>query len=160
MFKDYKIKSKKLINHLEAKHTYHDSLDVYFFIPVASYSYGISYATFENLKSQGLDIITNKKLRLDLVKLYEEVFWRLKDQEGKMADALTSATLPFTRKHFRPREGRGYTPNDYNAILNNKEFLNLLYESYFLTQNYYNQSTEAIGATLEVIEKIDNELKE
>ena len=159
-FADYKSKNKRLIDHLEAKRAYHDSLDVYFFIPVANYSFGVSYATFENLKSQGLDIITNKELRLDLVKLYEEDFWALKDQETKIANALTNATLPFTRKHFRPREGRGYTPNDYNAILNNTEFLNILYESYFITQNYYNNSINAIKATSQVIDKIENELKE
>jgi len=78
-------------NHLEAKRTYHDSLDSYFYVPTANYSFGISYATFENLKSQGLDIISNKDLRLTLVKLYEEDYWLLKDQETKVANAFTNA---------------------------------------------------------------------
>ncbi len=159
-FADYKSKNKRLIDHLEAKLAYHDSLDVYFFTPVANYSYGVSYATFENLKSQGLDIVTNKALRLDIVKLYEETYWRLKDQETKIGNALTNASLPFTRKHFRLIEGPGYKPNNYNAILENKEFLNLLYESYYITLTYYEQSIGAIEATSKAIEKIENELKE
>ena len=158
-FADFKTKSKRLIEHLEAKHPYNDSLDVYFFTPVANYSYGISYATFENLKSQGLDIISNKNLRLDLVKLYEETYWRLKDQETKIGNALTNASLPFTRKHFRLTEGRGYKPNNYDAILDNKEFLNLLYESHYIALSYYEQSVGAIESTSKVIEKIDIELK-
>ena len=76
-FKAFQTKSKKLINHLEAKRSYHDSLDQYFYVPTGNYSFGISYATFENLKSQGLDIISNKDLRLNLVKLYEEDYWLL-----------------------------------------------------------------------------------
>ena len=127
---------------------------------MANYSFGISYATFENLKSQGLDIITNKDLRLDLVTLYEENFWLLKDMENKMANTLTNATIPFTRKHFRVMEGGNYKPNDYNELLKNEELLNLLYESNFLAQTYFDASIQAIEATSKVIEKIDNELKD
>ena len=162
-FKEFQAKSKKLIDHLEAKRTYHDSLDSYFFVPVGNYSFGISYATFENLKSQGLDIITDKEVRLDLVQLYEEDYWRLKDQETKIANALTNATLPFTRKHFKlmyKDDAGGLKPNNYNAILQNEEFLNLLYESNYLSYSYYKQSIQSLEATSKVIEKIENELKE
>ena len=159
-FKQLQYRSKKLITHLEAKRTYHDSLDTYFAAPVNNLSFGISYASFENLKSQGLDIISNKDLRLDLVKLYEEDFWILKDQETKMANAFTNATLPFTRRHFRPIEGAGYKPNDYDKILNNKEFKNLLYESNFLAQDFFDLCTESIEATTTVIAKFDKELNQ
>ena len=159
-FKQLQYRSKKLITHLEAKRTYHDSLDTYFAAPVNNLSFGISYASFENLKSQGLDIISNKDLRLDLVKLYEEDFWILKDQETKMANAFTNATLPFTRRHFRPIEGAGYKPNDYDKILNNKEFMNLLYESNFLAQDFFDLCTESIEATTTVIAKFDKELNQ
>ena len=159
-FKQLQYRSKKLITHLEAKRTYHDSLDTYFAAPVNNLSFGISYASFENLKSQGLDIISNKDLRLDLVKLYEEDFWILKDQETKMANAFTNATLPFTRRHFRPIEGVKYKPNDYDEILNNKEFMNLLYESNFLAQDFFDLCTESIEATTTVIAKFDKELNQ
>ena len=159
-FKEFQTKSKKLIDHLEAKRTYHDSLDSYFYVPTGNYSFGISYATFENLKSQGLDIISNKGLRLTLVKLYEEDYWLLKDQETKVANAFTNATLPFTRKHFKLLNGTRYKPNDYDSILQNAEFLNILYESNYLAQLYSRQCVKAIENTSKVIEEIDIELKE
>ena len=158
-FKEFQSKSKKLIDHLEAKRTYHDSLDSYFYVPTGNYSFGISYATFENLKSQGLDIISNKDLRLNLVKLYEEEYWLLKDQETKLANAFTNATLPFTRKHFKLLSDTRYKPNDYNNILQNVEFLNILYESNYLAQLYFRQCARVSEATSKVIEKIENELK-
>ena len=159
-FKAFQTKSKKLINHLEAKRSYHDSLDQYFYVPTGNYSFGISYATFENLKSQGLDIISNKDLRLNLVKLYEEDYWLLKDQESKVANAFTNATLPFTRKHFKLLNGPKYKPNDYNSILQNVEFLNILYESNYLAQLYFRQCVRVSEATSKVIEEIDIELKD
>ncbi|WP_282041827.1 DUF6090 family protein [Winogradskyella flava] len=158
-FADFKTKSKKLIEHLEAKRTYHDSLDSYFYVPTGNYAFGISYATFENLKSQGLDIISNKSLRLNLVKLYEEDYWLLKDQETKVANAFTNATLPFTRKHFKLMNGTRYKPNDYDNILQNAEFLNILYESNYLAQLYFSQCVKVSETTSKVIEKIDEELK-
>ncbi|MBC2844110.1 DUF6090 family protein [Winogradskyella flava] len=158
-FADFKTKSKKLIEHLEAKRTYHDSLDSYFYVPTGNYAFGISYATFENLKSQGLDIISNKSLRLNLVKLYEEDYWLLKDQETKVANAFTNATLPFTRKHFKLMNGTRYKPNDYDNILQNAEFLNILYESNYLAQLYFSQCVKVSETTCKVIEKIDEELK-
>ncbi|MDT0557844.1 DUF6090 family protein [Ichthyenterobacterium sp. W332] len=159
-FNDFQSKSKKLIDHLEAQGKYHDSLDAYFYVPTGNYSFGISYATFENLKSQGLDIISNKDLRLNLVKLYEEDYWLLKDQETKVANAFTNATLPFTRKHFKLLNGPTYKPNDYDNILQNAEFLNILYESNYLAQLYFRQCVRVSEATSKVIEKIDEELKE
>ena len=159
-FKEFQTKSKKLIDHLEAKRSYHDSLDQYFYVPTGNYSFGISYATFENLKSQGLDIISNKDLRLNLVKLYEEDYWLLKDQETKVANAFTNATLPFTRKHFKLLNGPTYKPNNYNNILENAEFLNILYESNYLAQLYFRQCVRVSEATSKVIAKIKNELKE
>jgi len=159
-FKKFQTKSKKLIDHLEAKRSYHDSLDQYFYVPTGNYSFGISYATFENLKSQGLDIISNKDLRLNLVKLYEEDYWLLKDQETKVANAFTNATLPFTRKHFKLLNRTRYKPNDYDSILQNAEFLNILYESNYLAQLYSRQCVNAIENTSKVIEEIENELKE
>jgi len=159
-YRSFQSKSKTLIDHIEAKRTYHDSLDQYFFVPVGNYSFGISYATFENLKSQGLDIISNEELRLTLVKLYEEEYWHLKDQETKVANAFTNATLPFTRKHFKLINGARYKPNNYNNILQSEEYLNILYESNYLSQLYFNQCIETIEVTTEVIEKIDNELKD
>ncbi|BAO75316.1 hypothetical protein WPG_1086 [Winogradskyella sp. PG-2] len=159
-FKEFQTKSKKLIEHLEAKRSYHDSLDQYFYVPTGNYSFGISYATFENLKSQGLDIISNKDLRLNLVKLYEEDYWLLKDQETKVANAFTNTTLPFTRQHFKLLNGPTYKPNNYNNILENVEFLNILYESNYLAELYFRQCVKVSEATSNVIEKIKNELKE
>jgi len=159
-YKRFQSKSEKLIDHIEAKRTYHDSLDQYFYLAVANYSFGISYATFENLKSQGLDIITNEDLRLALVKLYEEDYWQLKDQETKVANAFTNATLPFTRKHFKLMNGARLKPINYDYTMQNAEFLNILYESNYLAQLYFKQCQKFIESTSKVIEKMNIELKE
>jgi len=57
-FKEFQTKSKKLIDHLEAKRTYHDSLDSYFYVPTGNYSFGISYATFLPMQRYHLHVST------------------------------------------------------------------------------------------------------
>jgi len=124
-FNILKHRGKLLQEHLTNKLVYHDTLESYLNIPQRNYSFRLSFSTYENLKSQGFDIISNEELRLDIIKLYDEHFGLLKDQEGKVSDILTNSIEPILFKYFK-NTSKGLEPNDYEQLLNSSDYSNML----------------------------------
>ena len=64
----YKIKS--LINHLQAEKPFTDSLEELFYYPYRSHLIIVNKSAYEMLENRGVDIITDKELRTQIVNLY------------------------------------------------------------------------------------------
>ncbi len=154
LYKGLQIGGNLLEKHLNERLSYSDTLQRYFIIPTYDFSFGISYSTYENVKNQGFNIITNDTLRLKIIKLYDEQFGLLKDQESKVADLLPNIMqLAFKYFHTSPN---GFKPNDYELLLNSLEYSNVL--SFMMTiANQFEilskNSNEEIDKLLSLIEK-------
>ena len=154
LYKGFQIDGNLLEKHLNERLSYSDTLQGYFIIPTRDFSFGISYSTYENVKNQGFNIITNDTLRLKIIKLYDEQFGLLKDQESKAADLLPNIMqLAFKYFHTSPN---GFKPNDYELLLNSLEYSNVL--SFMMTiANQFEilskNSNEEIDKLLSLIEK-------
>jgi len=72
--KEVIVSSQIILDHLENDLTYNDSLAYHFL--AANYITGFSYSkgAFETLKSTSVNIITNEKLRIQIIDLYEVSF--------------------------------------------------------------------------------------
>ena len=157
-FKNIVINGKLLEEHLSNKLAYNDSLQQYFIIPTEDYSFQISYSTYENLKSQGFDIITNSELRLKIINLYDEVFANSRDQEIKTSNLLTNSIQPIIFKYFKTTS-KGFKPNDYQKLLSSDEYLNVLSLMVMLASNYEGLCEYSISEIDQLLIDIDLEIE-
>ena len=155
-FKLIEKEAELLIEHIDAKKEYNDSLASYFSIPLRNLSFRLSYSSFENLKSQGFETISNENLRLNIIKLFDEDFGLILDNENKASDLIIPYTT-FLNKHFRTMiENNNVTviPNDYEYILSSSEYKNIISFTKVLSVLFNSRSKEVV----ERIEILKNEI--
>ncbi len=128
LVKGYKI----LLKHVEEKKPYKESLDTIFGrISYWNSPYFTSTA-YETLKSRGSEIIQNDSLKQQIVELYEAAFVYLsKDWDQSMWVDRESIIRPYYAKHFAEELDENVNkifakPNDYEDILNDSDFTNIL----------------------------------
>ena len=114
LFQKTKRDGKIIEEHLTNKLAYNDSLEKYLSIPLVNFSFLITYSAYENLKSQGFDKISNDKLRLNVIRLYDEKFGIIKDQETKITNIFTNIIVPITLKNFKTTLSKVKVSNDYD----------------------------------------------
>ena len=106
---------------------------------------------YQNINTLGVDIISDTKLRKKIVDLYEETLPRLLNDWDKWEwNVNQTIVMPFFAKHIRGslKDRRIATPNDFEALKKNDEFLNILAVIY-RTRIY------GIGLLEESLEKIE-----
>lgn len=156
-FKYINFRGKLLEEHLNNKLAYNDSLEIDFGIPFMDYSFQISYSTYENLKSQGFNIIHNSELRLKIIRLHDDVFSVLNDQEIKTSNLLTNSISPMMFKYFKSTKD-GYKPNNYQNLLISDEYSNVLSLMIFLAERYVMLCNQSIKEIDELLSDINQEL--
>ncbi len=153
------LRGKLLEEHLKEKRPYNDSLRNYFSIPTYALTVGLSYASFENTKNQGLQIIKNNALRLELIKLFDEKFKDVTVLGVQSSSLLTSTIAPFIQKHFEYTTS-GLVPNDYIELLKVKEYVNILSRSIYLNSLASDLSSDVLVQTDLLIEALDEEIRQ
>lgn len=149
-----------ILDHFDNNKSYTDTLDYLFqdadFVPDVV----LSSSAFETLKSSGLEIINNDNLRKDIVNLFEVKYPYLMQETRRLEDQTwSSASVPLYQKYFR-REVRGQArPIDYKALLNDKEFANMLSFRLLLRESSTVDKQNAINETKYVIQMIAKELE-
>lgn len=87
----------------------------------------INSAAYESLKSKGADIISDSKVRNAIVDLYEHTYAVLVEDTDKDFWSLhTSVLNPGFIRYLRWVEPDKLVPNDYGALLDSDEFMNLM----------------------------------
>ena len=148
-----------LLDHLDHQKAYIDSLDSYF--DKADYAPDVVLASsaFETLKSTGFEIIKTDSLRKEILYLFEVTYPTLMQETRRIEDQVWStASVPMYQKHFR-REIKGKAiPIDYDALLQDKEFTNMLSFRVALREASTSHKIQVVKETNKVIELIENEL--
>lgn len=153
-------RGKALIAHIDAKQPYDSALDAEFGLLYRTYTFVVNRAAYENLKAQGVDMITDSQLRHTIVSLYEEDYRHLDYIIEVEREIILDILRPHFLAHFRDlRFGLSATPVDYESLIENELFRNALdYRIEALRQADIPRFRE-IGAKIEsVIEIIDLEL--
>jgi Family of unknown function (DUF6090) len=85
---------------------------------------------YMTLQTKGLDIITNEKLRSEIINLYEFEYDLIRSDYDKSEWVLNQAVVtPFIAKNvrtFKENSKRYAEPNDFEKLKANDEFLNIL----------------------------------
>lgn len=146
---------------LEQKIPYNDSLKSHFGNILGNYLLTENTAAWENLKSTGLDLISNNSLRNGLSYLYSSKYKYIEDLEENLDN-------PYQWDHLYPQVLKHITleklwvsgkPNNYDDLLNDKEFLEVLKMN--ITTRHFMQSqyekTKVLVVSL--LDQIDGHMK-
>jgi hypothetical protein len=118
-----------LLRHLQADAPYHDSLQYHFGKMGGTQTFFNSRSgAYEALKNTGVELITNKSLRNNLVKLYDfnyEQIFRM----DRLQDEKSDVSLRLFQQKFSLDTARGIRiPKDYQQLKSDGEYLDLLFE--------------------------------
>jgi hypothetical protein len=155
----------KVIALHEQKTPFHDSILPTFSKFLGYWDPDFTYAGFENLKSLGVNLISNEQLRKEIINLVEVEMDILDRSEMSRIDQIgLTMTFPFIKKYFyrnlhSEEEYLPYVPSNYDAMINDPEFYN------FCTELAYRQLRSSIRfskfntVAQTLILKIDTEIQ-
>jgi hypothetical protein len=149
-----------LLDHLDARRPYRDTLDVLFqaadYVPETV----LSSSAFETLKSSGLGLVSNDRLRKRIIDLFEVKYPYLMQETRRLEDQLWTATsVPLYQRYFRREVSGRAHPTDYESLLEDEEFTNMLSFRLNMREASTSHKRNARDQTLEVIHIISDELK-
>lgn len=149
-----------VVDHIHERRDYHDSLDIYFQQALFSPDIVLSTSGYEAIKSKGFEIINNDTLRKSIIELNDLIYDNLISETVRLENQFwPAAVLPVVHKHFMFLDS-GAKPVDYNALLNDKSYVNMiLHRKHFRVQALY-LKTNCIRQTESVIVQIERVLEQ
>lgn len=160
----------KVIELFKNKTPYNDSLLVYFNNFSGYWDPDFTYAGFENLKSLGVNLITNAQLRREIINLIEVEMDILDNSDMSRMDQINSVLfLPIAKKYLHReielnQEYASFAPTDYNALMQDIEFYNVCTElayrqlrSSIRFENFNRKADNLISKINEEIERLAND---
>lgn len=146
--------------HIGAGGGYADSLDAWFGAVYGARNFLPNRAAFESLKSQGLGLVSDPELRAAVARVYERVYQRLDVAVQAELNVVFVVLRPYFLTRFRDlRFTRSATPIDYESVVGDIEFLNLLdYRRQNLMQAVLPAFERASVEMRELIDAIDRDL--
>ena len=147
---------KALIEVLKSTPPYESSFDQLFGAPYGFRPANLNTAAYESLKSAGLQVVSDPKLRLSIAKVLDQHYESLTDVNDIDTYVITDVLRPYYLKHFSNMVFlKSATPLDYEAVIQDKYFQNIIeYRLSVITANqvgFYTLAIEDIRATLELI---------
>jgi len=118
----------KIENYIKNDLPYSTELDSSFGRIPHNFAGSVNSAAYNSLKTMGIGIIQNEKLRIDIINMYDVKFLTIPDYTIDENLIRSSIVFPFYAKHVMYSENSTYmaTPNNFNDLRNNPEFLNIL----------------------------------
>jgi hypothetical protein len=148
-----------LLKHLDQQKPYYDSLGYAFAEADYAPDVVLTSSAFETLKSIGFELIKTDSLRKEILYLFEVTYPTLMQETKRIEDQVwPTASVPMYQKHFRREINGQARPINYNALLQDKEFTNMLSFRVALREDSTSKKTKVVNETTKLIEFIENEL--
>lgn len=148
-----------LLKVYEEKTPYHDSLGNHFGSMGRFSQFLPELGTYESIKSNGIGLISDDSLRIKIAHYYEnEIKYALGNEE------INRSLLPFDfelfRKHFYVKELVSYAvPIDYKALMQDESFRSYLYSTRAFRSLEEEMFRELEKSCQNLIDRIEEELK-
>lgn len=161
-FNKDKLKSNEIIlQYVREEITFADSLHKHFGNLIFTTRTLPNSSAFENLKSKGIEIITNDSIRQELTKLYSFYYFNARDFETQNDHHFQYETfMPTVTKVIEIIEvWENGKPIDQNSLINNFEFKNALVINIKLRDEMVKTYVQLKHKVENCLKLIDNELK-
>lgn len=148
---------------MSVSQVYHDSMNIKFNTLMYSKNNAYEVTSYKALENKGLQIIQNPELKTSILKLYNMSYPNLQ----YVIENFTSNLITFYRPNMRQlflfldnNKEKGYTPENYEALTQNRDFRNNLVTCAENCKNLYN-ATNTVKLEVEaLIKMIDKELSQ
>ena len=149
-----------ILTALQEKRPFHDSLRLHFGNIFGNFQLSENTASWENLKSVGLDLISNDSLRNRISYLYSTRYVYLENTEKGVDDGYQwDFFYPQILENINMESvWESARPDDYNALMENREFQEVLKMNLFIRNFQQDQYEELQGTVLGLISQIDRHL--
>ena len=156
-FRRIESRTEIILSHMRSGAPYSDSLDAYFGAVYGYQGGETNKAGYESLKSQGLGLISDDGLRSHVARVYEQTYPSAEGSIEFERSVILDLLRPYFLVYFRDlRFGDSATPLDFQALLTDTEFLNLVdYRLQTVRQNHiptFETAISDVGALIEAIE--------
>lgn len=150
----------RLLDHLHDCAPYVPALDRDFGVLYGFGHAGFNRAAYESLKSQGLDMISNDRLRSHIAGVYEQSYGQAQASIDAELRVIVDLLEPYFLAHFTDHEfTQSATPLDYDSLCKDATFLNTVdYRLQVTRQNGIPTAEATIAEINALIEAIDEEL--
>ncbi|WP_162919992.1 hypothetical protein [Hanstruepera ponticola] len=154
----------QVIKFFEQKTPYEESMIQYFSNFLGIWDPDFSYASYENLKSQNLDLISNRDLRQTIVNLFDVEMDMLDIAEMERIHILfENMIVPIQKKYFyrdyTSKMPWPYVPMNYSNMIEDMEFYAVCTEIAYRQTRSIERFKEFNIMSASVIEQIDSEIK-
>lgn len=149
-----------ILKSLQDKNPYHDSLRGHFGKIFGNFQLSENTASWENLKSIGLDLISNDSLRNKISNLYSTKYPYLENTEKGVDDRYQwNIFYPLILESLNmDTVWESASPNDYEALIENREFQEVLKMNLFIRNFQQNQYEDLHELVENIIKDIDSHL--
>lgn len=149
-----------LVEYLDNRRPYHDSLDAYFASAFFSPDIVLSKSGFESIKSKGFEIVQNDTLKKAIVDLFDVTYANMLSETIRLEDQFwPSSVLPVIHKYFRYTD-EGAKPVDYEGLLKDESNKNMLVHRKHFRWLAHQLKSDALSQSKSTIKLIENELNE
>ena len=159
---DYENLDRKLIsisvvlNHMRDKLPLHDGLYFNFYGPFSPGTTNLTSSAYETFKSIGLDVIRSDELRDEIINLYEISYPRLQiDAKEVLNNWEVEMIIPYYFNNFSFDEKFGLIPNNYNVLIEDQKYRNLLKGRQVYFKNFLSEILDIKTTTQKTIDNID-----
>lgn len=149
----------KIIKHLDERKPYNPSLDVIFSEAIYSPDIVISATSYESIKFNGINIILNESLQRSIINLFDVVYANLVAETVRLENQFwPSSVLPMIHKHFRETEFRKLKPTNYEALMDDTTYKNMVMHRVHFRKLALELKSKALLETEELVEILEKEL--
>ena len=147
----------------EQKKPYNDSMLIDYSRFIGWWNPDFTYASFENLKNVGVNIISNPVLRRDIINLIEVDMNILDVAEANRINQINSSMiLPLIKDYFYRDlsvKNYSYMPNNYEVMINDPRFYNICTEFSFRQKSSINRYQVFNQKARNLISRINSEIQ-
>ncbi|MCW5515470.1 DUF6090 family protein [Muriicola sp. Z0-33] len=149
-----------IVKHLDERKPYSPSLDIVFAQALYSPDIIISKSSYESIRSIGFDIIHTDALQRGIINLFDMEYAQLIAETVRLENQFwPSSVLPMVHKHFRETEYRKHTPINYEDLMEDTTYKNMLMHRIHFRRLALELKTKALYHTEELVEMIEKSLE-
>jgi len=160
-FNTCKTSNEIIIHHIENNIPYNDSLSYHFSMLYPFISFTINQTTYETLKQNGFDLITNDSIRYLTSNLYSNRFKAYQTFENTyMVNHYLDQIKPMFISEFTSFEYRSHAqPKNYSQFIKNTDYKQIMNHTIDICKNFISIQTGLKTEAQGLIERIDKEIE-
>ena len=160
-FQDCQKSNEIIIYHIEKDLPYSDSLDYHFLNLYPFISFTVNQTTYETLKQNGFDLISNDSLRNLVSDLYSNRFKAYQTFENTyMVNHFIAQIKPMYMTEFTSFDSVGAHPKNYNQFIKNTEYKQIMNFTIDICRNFIAYQSSLGTEVQSIIDIIDKEIDE